>query len=122
MSQGSRASMYIDDKLFKEAKRFFEQLKLPKWQLDKSIKSDYLDVSRLKISDHLPSQCGFEYEVLNGKDFLIYCKIHHRCWVPKGSLINASPYRYWLLWYYNRNFLKFFQDKGEIKYIKAKPP
>ena len=28
----------------------------------------------------------------------------------------------WILWYDDRNFVKFFQDKGEIQYIKAKPP
>jgi hypothetical protein len=95
---------------------------LPKWQLDKAIKSDHVDVSRLKVSDHLPCQCGSEGEVLNGKDFLLHCKIYHRGWVPKGSLINGSPYRYWILWYDDRNFVKFFQDKGEIQYIKAKPP
>ena len=50
-------ALYIGDKPFKETQRFFEPLKLPKWQLDKAIKSDRLDVSRLKISDHLPSQC-----------------------------------------------------------------
>jgi len=61
-------ALYIGYKPFKEAQRFFEPLKLPKWQLDKAIKSDRLDVSRLKISDHLPSQCGFEGEVLNGKE------------------------------------------------------
>ena len=114
--------VYIGEKPFKEAQRFFEPPKLPKWQLDKAIKSDHVDVSRLKVSDHLPCQCGSEGEVLNGKDFLLHCKIYHRGWVPKGSLINGSPYRYWILWYDDRNFVKFFQDKGEIQYIKAKPP
>ena len=78
-------ALNIGDKPFKEAQRFFEPLKFPKWQLDKAIKSDRLDVSRIKISDHLKSQSRFERNVLNGKDFLLNCKIHHRGWLPKGS-------------------------------------
>ena len=36
--------VYIGDKPSKETQRFFELQKLPKWQLDKAIKSDHVDV------------------------------------------------------------------------------
>ena len=119
--KGQDLAMYIGDLPFEEAKRFFEPPILPKWQLDKKVKSD-IQIRKLKISNHLPSQCGMEGEVLNGKDFLVHCQIEHKGWVPKMSLINASPYRYWLLWYSDLNFLKFMEDRGEIQYVKANPP
>ena len=50
--------VYIGDKPFKEAQRFFEPPKLPKWQLDKAIKSDHVDVSRLKVSTTSPVNAG----------------------------------------------------------------
>ena len=112
---------YIGEYPFEKARGGFEPPRLPHWQMEKAIKSD-LQVKKLKISDYLPHQCGADGEVLNGKSFLVHCQIEHRSWVPKGSLINASPYRFWLLWYSDENFVKFMRCRGEVQYIKANPP
>ena len=119
--KGQDLAIYSGDYPFEKARGGFEPPRLPHWQMEKAIKND-LQVNKLKISDYLPHQCGADGEVLNGKSFLVHCQFEHRNWVPKGSLIKASPYRFWLLWYSEENFIKFMRDRGEIQYIKANPP
>jgi len=120
--QNQDLAIYINDTLsFERAKRGFEPPRLPKWKLDKAIYED-IQISRLKFSDFLPHQCGSDGEVLDGHKFLVHCEVKHRGFVPAGSLINASPYRFWLLWYDDINYLEFMQAKGDPKYIKADPP
>ena len=115
-------AVYSNDNIpFEKARRGFEPPRLPKWKLDKAIYGD-IQTSRLKFSDLLPHQCGSDGEVFDGHQFLIHCIEKHRGFVPAGSLINASPYRFWLLWFDDYNFLEFMQAKGDPKYIKADPP
>ena len=119
--KGQDLAVYIGEKPFELAKMGFEPPRLPKWKLDKAILSD-IQTSRLKISDFLPHQCGLDGEVHDGHHFLIHCTTKHRSFVPSGSLVNASPYRFWLLWYSDENFIKFMETRGEPQYVKADPP
>lgn len=118
--KGQELAMYIGNKPFQEAKRGFERPRLPKWKMEKAI---YEDIPRrkLKLSDYLPHQCGKCGEVLDGHTFLSHIDSQHNGFCPTGSLINASPYRYWLLWYNDENFLRFRENRNP-NYIKADPP
>ena len=113
--------MYIGDLPFENARRGFDPPRLPKWKMEKAIHED-IQIKRLKLSDYLPHQCGKDGEVCNGHNFLTHCQTLHRSWCPSGSLINASPYRYWLLWYDDENYSRFMNWKGIIQYKKADPP
>ena len=66
-------------------------------------------------------QCGKCGEALDGHTFLFHIDSLHNGFCPTGSLINASPYRYWLLWYNDENFLRFKENRNP-NYIKADPP
>ena len=112
---------YFGDLPFQQARRGFDPPRHPKWKMNKEIYED-IQLSRLKLSDYLPHQCGKDGEVLNGFSFLHHCMMEHRNFVPSGSLINASPYRFWIFWYSEVNFLKFMDTKGKPTYIKADPP
>lgn len=119
--KGQDLAVYIGDLPFENARRGFDPPRLPKWKMEKAIHED-IQISKLKLSDYLPHQCGKDGEVFDGHKFLTHCQIEHRSWCPSGSLINASPYRYWLLWYNDENYLRFMNWKGEIQYKKADPP
>ena len=84
--------------------------------MEKPITTDILK-SKFKYSNYLLHQCGLDEEVINGIKFGIHCDTKHRGYCPKGSLINASPYRYWLLWFDDRNFGRFMNAVGDPQYI-----
>ena len=56
------------------------------------------------------------------QNFLNHLYHDNRGWVQEGSLINGSPYRYWLLWYDYRNYERFTKNIGEPQLLKAEPP
>ena len=114
-------AVYIGEYKFSYAKRGFERPALPKWLMEKPITTD-IPIKKLKYSNYLPHQCGIDGEVIDGFNFGVHCDTKHRGYCPKGSLINASPYRYWLLWFDDRNFGRFMNTIGDPQYIKAPPP
>ena len=116
---GIELALYIGDYPFDKAKRGFERPILPKWKMEKKILTD-LPSKNLKISDYLPHQCGKCGEVINGHKFIDHLNVNHKGWCPAGTLINATPFRYWLLWYDDRNFTRFMQNSRN--FIKADPP
>ena len=87
--------------------------------MEKPITTD-IPLKKLKYSIifHI---CRLDGEVIDGIKFGIHCETKHRGYCPKGSLINASPYRYWILWFDDRNFWKFMNTVGDPQYIKAFP-
>jgi len=119
--KGMDLADYIGDYPFDQAKLGFENQLLPKWKMEKPIRSA-MPAKDLKLSKYLPHQCGADGEVLNGQNFLRHLYHDHRGWVPEGSLINGSPYRYWLLWYDHRNYERFTKNIGEPQLLKAEPP
>ena len=52
--------------------------------------------------------------------------ISHRAWTQRllshRKMINANPYRFWILWYDDRNFTRFTTTIRKPSYIKAVPP
>ena len=121
-SPEQRPSDFLNNSLpFERAKRGLDPPRLPKWKLDKAIYEE-IQVSRLKFSDYLPHQWGNDGEVFYTNKYLVHCEVKHRGFSPAGSLINASPYGYWLIWYDDLNYLEFMQAKGDPKYVKADPP
>jgi hypothetical protein len=119
--KGTDLAVYIGEYKFSYAKRGFESSLLPKWLMEKPITTD-IPIKKLKYSNYLPHQCGIDGEVIDGFNFGVHCDTKHRGYCPKGSLINASPYRYWLLWFDDRNFGRFMNTIGDPQYIKAPPP
>ena len=119
--KGMDLAIYIGKSKWEWAKRGFEKPRLPKWKMDKPIKNP-VRCSQLKLSDYLPHQCGSCGEVVDGHAFITHCDTKHRGYCPEGSLINASPYRFWLLWYDDRNWLRFNDMSKEPQFIKADPP
>ena len=119
--KGIDLGSYFADYPFSVAKRGFEPPTLPQRLMEKVIKTT-IPIQQLKHSDYLPHQCGIDGEVLNGYKFAIHCNHHHRGWVPANSLINASPYRFWILWYDDDNFKKFMETRGEPKFTSVTPP
>ena len=95
--KGIDLGSYFGDYPFSVAKRGFEAPTLPQRLMEKVIKVT-IPVKQLKHSDYLPHQCGQDGEVLNGYKFSIHFNHHHKGWVPANSLINASPYRFWIIW------------------------
>ena len=112
---------YFGDYPFSVAKRGFEAPTLPQRLMEKVIKVT-IPVKQLKHSDYLPHQCGQDGEVLNGYKFSIHCNHQHRGWVPANSLINASPYRFWIYWYDDENFTRFMETRGEPRFTRVAPP
>ena len=119
--KGVDLATYIGDYPFTVGRMGFDPPRTPKHLRDKVIKVD-MPTRQLKYSDFLPHQCGSDGEVLNGKGFIIHCQTEHKGYVPAGSLINASPYRFWLLWWDDENFIRFMETRGESRYTRAKPP
>lgn len=119
--KGMDLAIYIGKSKWEWAKRGFEKPRLPKWKMDKPIKNP-VRCSQLKLSDYLPHQYGSCGEVVDGHAFITHCDTKHRGYCPEGSLINASPYRFWLLWYDDRNWLRFNDMSKEPQFIKADPP
>ena len=95
---GLEIAIYVGDYPFNKAKRVFEITDLPAWKMEKEILSD-LPPKNLKISDYLQNHCGKCGEVINGHKFIGHLNLEHKGWYPAGTLLNATPYRYWLLWY-----------------------
>ena len=112
---------YIGDYPFEMAKMGIEKQHLPKWKMEKKIVMD-LPSKKLKLSDYLPHQFGKCGEVINGHKFLVHLNHEHRGYCPEGSLINGSPFRYWLLWYDYRNYERFTKTVGKPQLIRADPP
>ena len=88
--------------------------------MEKPITTD-IPIKKLKYSNYLPHQCGLDGEVIDGIKFGIHCYTKHRGFCSRGSLINASLYRYFFglmiktLW-------RFMNTVGDSQYIKAPPP
>ncbi len=118
---GQELAMHIGKYNFEWAERYFRKPILPKWKMEKVIHED-LPMVKLKISNILPHQCSECGEVCDGKEFLYHLQIKHRSICPAGSLINAWPHRFWLLWYDDKNYIKFMETRGNPNYIRAKPP
>ena len=118
---GKDLGIYFGDYKFEYAKGGFTHIQLPKWKMEKKIQQD-IQVREVKLSKYLPHQCGDCGEVLNGWAFLHHLQHVHRGYCPAGSLINANPYRFWILWYDDRNFVRFTTTIGKPSYIKADPP
>ena len=112
-------AIYVGDYPFDKAKRGFQRHHLLTWKLEKKILSD-LPSKNLKISYYLQHQCGKCREVINGHKFIYHLNIEHKEWCPARTLLNAIPYRYWPLWYNDRNFFRFMQNSRN--FIKADPP
>ena len=119
--KGMDLAIYIGKSKWEWAKREFEKPRLPKCKMEKPIKNP-VRCSQLKLSDYLPHQCGSCGEVVDGHAFITHCDTKHRGYCPEGSLINTSPYRFWLLWYDDRNWLRFNDMSKEPQFIKADPP
>ena len=119
--KGIDLAVYIGENSFSYDKRGFESIVLPKWLTEKQITTD-IPIRKLKCSNYLRHQWGLDGEVLDGIKLGVHCNINHRGYCPKGSLINASPYRYWLLWFDERNFKRFMDTIGDPQHIKAPPP
>ena len=79
-------------------------------------------LQKLRVSNYLPHQCGEDGQVLNGHKFSVHCQTYHRGMAPAGSLVNASPYRYWLIWWDEENYLRFMHTRGEPNYSRVKSP
>ena len=94
-------AIYTGAKKIEWAERFFRRPILPKWNIEKVIYQD-LAVSKLKISENLPHQCGKCGKVYDGLHFLYHIQTSHGSICPAGSLINGCPHRFWLLWYNDR--------------------
>ena len=112
---------YFGDYPFSIAKRGFEPPTLPQRLIEKVIKTTN-PVKQFKHSDYLHHQCGIDGDVLNGYNFAIHFNHHHRGWVPANSLINASPYRFWIYWYDDENFTRFMETRGEPRFTRVAPP
>ena len=119
--KGIDLGSYFGDYPFSVAKRGFEAPTLPQRLMEKVIKVT-IPVKQLKHSDYLPHQCGQDGEVYNGYKFSIHCNHHHKGWVPANSLINASPYRFWIYWYDDENFTRFMETRGEPRFTRVAPP
>ena len=113
--------MYTGSKKIELAEMFFRRTILPKWKMEKVIYQD-LAVSKLKISENLPHQWEKCVEVCDSLHFLHHIQTSHGCICPAGSLINGWPHLFWLLWYDDRNILRFHNKVGTQNYIKAKLP
>ena len=114
-------AVYDGDYVFTKAKKGFERQILPNWKMEKVIQKDTA-AKFLKLSDYLPHQCFKDGEVCNGFKFLDHLYSEHRGICPAGSLINASPYRFWLIWYDDENYERFTKTIGDVNYVHAEPP
>ena len=89
--------------------------------MEKKIVMD-LPSKKLKLSDYLPHQFGKCGEVINGHKFLAHLNHEHRGYCPERSLIDGSPFRYWLFWYDYRNYERFTKTVRKPQIIRADPP
>jgi hypothetical protein len=119
--KGMDLALYIGNSKWEWAKRGFEKPRIPSWKMERPIKTP-VSCRQLKLSDYLPHQCGSCGEVIDGHAFITHCDTKHGGYCPEGLLINASPYRFWLLWYDDRNWLRFNDMSKEPQFIKADPP
>ena len=119
--KGSGLGPYFGGYQFIIEKKVFEPPSLPKRIMEKVIKT-CIPVKQLKHSDYLPHHCGKDGEVLNGYKFAIHCNHEHRRWVRANSIINASPYRFWIFCYDDNNFTKFMETREEPKFFSLTPP
>ena len=113
---GQELAVYFSKWKFEYAERFFKPI-LPKWKMEKVIFQD-LPLTKLKISENLPHQCKCG-EVCDGLELLYHIQTKHRSISPAVTLINALPHRFWLIWYDDRNFVRFTNTKGIPNYISA---
>ena len=119
--KGMDLAIYTGKSNWNWAKRGFESPRLPRWKMERNINNS-ISCKLLKLSDYLTHQCGSCGEVVDGHAFITNCDVHHRGYCPEGSLINASPYRFWLLWYDDANFLRFMDLSKEPQFNRADPP
>ena len=99
-----------------------EDLKNQKYPDGKWKISTPVHVKILKISDYLPHQCESDGEVCDGHEFPTHCYTYHRGWCPEGSLVNATQFRYWILWFDDANLLEFLDLSRKLQYKKADHP
>lgn len=52
--------------------------------------------------------------ICDGDEFLTHFDKYHRGWCLEGSSVNASPFRYLMLWFDDPNLLEFL-------YLSKKP-
>jgi hypothetical protein len=119
--KGMDLAVYIGNYPLDKAKSGFENQLLSKWKMEKPIRNS-MPAKKFKLSKYLPYQCRADGKVLDGQKFLNHLYHDHQGWVSEGTLINASPYRYWLLWYDHRNYERFTKNIGEPQLLKAEPP
>jgi len=61
--------------------------------------------------ENLPHQCGRCEAILDSfSSFLIHLKVLD--YIPKNSIINGSPFRYWLFWQNENEFVNFWYDEN----------
>ena len=119
--KGIDLASYFGDLPFGVARSGFDPPRLPLKRMEVKVKYATA-LAKLRISNYLSHQCGEDGQVLNGHKFSVHCLINHRGMAPAGSLVNASPYRYWLIWWDEENYLRFMHTKGEPNYTRVKPP
>ena len=119
--EGVDLGMYTGDQPIDQVKVLFTRPILPMRLMEKEIKND-MPIQKVKHSTFLPHQCGDDGEVLTGIKFDVHCQTKHRGFTPAHSLVNASPFRYWILWYDEENFLKFWKTRGKAKFTRVPPP
>ena len=120
-NKGIDLTIYSGKLNWKWANRGFESPRLPRWKMERNINNS-ISCKLLKLSDYLPHQCSSCGDVVDGHIFITHCDVHYRNYCPEGSLINASPYRFWHHWFDDANFLRFMDLLKKPQFNLASPP
>ena len=54
-------------------------------------------IKKISVEEDLPHHCKCGEMLTSGNDFKEHCKTKHEGYAPKGSIINASPFRYFII-------------------------